>query len=112
MKGDKECEEHNCEYLKWCRWHPDECMGKPWKVWRKARKKPVVVEFREPEPNGEHFDGEKWVKAEFINTLEGTLVAVLGRDYVIRGVNGELYPIRKDIFNQTYEVIEEEASEG
>lgn len=30
MKGDKECEEHNCEGLRYCTWHPDTCYGKPW----------------------------------------------------------------------------------
>jgi hypothetical protein len=30
MKGDKECEDHNCEALGYCTWHPDECIGKPW----------------------------------------------------------------------------------
>jgi hypothetical protein len=30
MKGDKECEDHDCEYLKYCKWHPEECYGKPW----------------------------------------------------------------------------------
>jgi hypothetical protein len=30
MKGDKECEEHKCEALSYCHWHPEECMGKPW----------------------------------------------------------------------------------
>ncbi|MGA2767981.1 MAG: hypothetical protein ABSF24_06660 [Candidatus Bathyarchaeia archaeon] len=30
MKGDEECEEHQCEYLKWCVWHPEDCQGKPW----------------------------------------------------------------------------------
>ncbi len=30
MKGDKECEEHNCEALPYCSWHPDDCIGKPW----------------------------------------------------------------------------------
>ena len=62
--------------------------------WRKARKKPVVVEFREVE-------GDK----EIISTREGTLIAVKGRDYVIRGVRGEEYPIAKEIFSETYEVI-------
>lgn len=31
MKGDKECEGHNCEALSYCSWNPDECYGKPWK---------------------------------------------------------------------------------
>lgn len=27
-------------------------------------------------------------------------------DYIIRGVNGELYPCKADIFKKTYEVVE------
>jgi hypothetical protein len=30
MKGDKECEEHQCEALNYCTWHPEGCYGKPW----------------------------------------------------------------------------------
>jgi hypothetical protein len=30
MKGDSECEEHDCEGLEYCTWHPNECYGKPW----------------------------------------------------------------------------------
>jgi hypothetical protein len=37
-----------------------------------------------------------------ISTLEGTLVASNG-DWIIRGVKGELYPCRDDIFKMTYE---------
>jgi hypothetical protein len=37
-----------------------------------------------------------------IDTLEGTMVANVG-DYVIRGVNGEFYPCKPEIFNKTYE---------
>ena len=37
-------------------------------------------------------------------SLEGLMVAKDG-DYVIRGVKGELYPCRGDIFEETYEVI-------
>lgn len=40
----------------------------------------------------------------FINTLEGTLTASPG-DWIIRGVKGEVYPCKPDIFEQTYEVI-------
>ena len=64
--------------------------------WRKARKKPVIVEFREP-----------MFEVEEIHTREGTLIARRGKDYVIRGVKGELYPIGKEIFNETYEIINE-----
>lgn len=38
-----------------------------------------------------------------IETLEGTMRAIPG-DYIIRGVNGEFYPCKPDIFEKTYEV--------
>ena len=40
-----------------------------------------------------------------INTLEGTMRADLG-DWIIRGVKGELYPCKPDIFAATYEPVE------
>lgn len=63
--------------------------------WKRARKKPCVIEFREVREPGEK-----------IFTREGELLAFPNRDYIIKGVKGELYPIKKDIFNETYEVIE------
>ena len=39
-----------------------------------------------------------------IGTLEGTMTAQLG-DYIIRGVNGEFYPCKPDIFEKTYEEV-------
>jgi len=39
-----------------------------------------------------------------IKTLEGTMVANAG-DYIIKGVEGEIYPCKTDIFNRTYERI-------
>ena len=39
-----------------------------------------------------------------INTLEGEVKAQIG-DYIIKGVNGEFYPCKPDIFAQTYEQI-------
>jgi len=62
--------------------------------WKKARKKPVVIEFRPA------------VAGETIVTLEGTLTAKEG-DYIIKGVEGETYPIDSDIFDKTYEVLDE-----
>lgn len=38
-------------------------------------------------------------------SLEGLMVAHDG-DYLIRGVMGEIYPCRGDVFEETYEVIE------
>lgn len=38
-----------------------------------------------------------------IPTLEGTMLAREG-DYIIRGVKGEYYPCKPDIFSETYDV--------
>lgn len=42
----------------------------------------------------------------YISTLEGVHHVSVG-DYVIRGVNGELYPCKPDIFMKTYEEVSE-----
>ena len=42
----------------------------------------------------------------YIKTLEGIMVAREG-DYIIRGVKGEIYPCKPDIFEATYELVEE-----
>ena len=41
-----------------------------------------------------------------IPTLEGNMKANL-YDYIIKGVNGEFYPCKPDIFEKTYEKVEE-----
>lgn len=41
-----------------------------------------------------------------ITTLEGVHVANVG-DYIIRGVSGEFYPCKPDIFNKTYDAVED-----
>ena len=40
-----------------------------------------------------------------ILTLEGVLLVQFD-DWIIQGVNGELYPCKPDIFDKTYEVVE------
>lgn len=42
----------------------------------------------------------------FIKTLEGDMMVSVG-DYIIQGVNGELYPCKPDIFEKTYESVDE-----
>ncbi len=60
----------------------------------KFRKKPVVVEaIRLTQPIE-------------IKTLEGTMVGNPG-DWLITGVNGEQYPCKDDIFQKTYEPVED-----
>lgn len=39
-----------------------------------------------------------------IKTLEGTMTASIN-DYIIKGVNGEFYPCKPDIFHKTYEAV-------
>ena len=58
-----------------------------------AKKRPISVKFRVAE------------KEEEIKTLEGIMRADIG-DYIITGVNGEIYPCKQDIFKKTYDVLE------
>ncbi len=71
-----------------------------------------IIEFtdgRPPETHGDHA-GMKWdeytalVRTEGLKifTLEGEHLASIG-DWIIRGVKGEFYPCKPDIFALTYE---------
>ena len=42
----------------------------------------------------------------YIPTLEGNMKANIG-DYIIKGINGEFYPCKPDIFDKTYEEVTE-----
>ena len=57
---------------------------------QKYRKIPVIVEAYQTDVEME------------IETLEGVMKANKG-DWIIRGVKGELYPCKPDIFEMTYE---------
>ncbi|MCZ6654830.1 MAG: hypothetical protein O7D91_17615 [Planctomycetota bacterium] len=94
----------------------------------KFRKKPVVIEawqFTEENRN----NGSSWpewlreaaelpiytpgrvfyesgpVNMLVVNTLEGIMFARAG-DWIIQGVNGELYPCKPDIFEETYDKVD------
>lgn len=85
----------------------------------KYRKKPVVVEamrFKLPMPIDEFvefcsFSGHSRYGQDergnyfLIETLEGDMRVSEG-DYVIKGVQGELYPCKPDIFEETYEEVD------
>lgn len=45
------------------------------------------------------------VLAMFIHTLEGEMRADEG-DWIIQGIQGEIYPCKPDIFEETYEPVE------
>jgi hypothetical protein len=76
----------------------------------KYRKKPVEIDAIQwtGDNNIEIF---KFCNMSYINdqelriqTLEGSMIASVG-DYIIKGVKGEFYPCKLDIFEMTYEKI-------
>lgn len=95
----------------------------------KYRKKPVVVEAfqwtggqtqtEDPIWAVEAIKNEKiWFVNEgtqscemCINTLEGVMFAPPGF-YIIRGIKGEIYPCRPDIFEATYEPVKQLTNKG
>lgn len=64
---------------------------------------PDTYEFGEPLESGELMGGNS--KGIYISTLEGTMEAKIG-DYIIKGINGEFYPCKSDIFEKTYEEVQ------
>ena len=81
----------------------------------KYRKKPAIIEAIQF--NGWNFDEiNDWMfntkgiypscfkETMTIKTLEGDMVASIG-DYIIKGIKGEFYPCKPDIFKQTYEPL-------
>ena len=73
----------------------------------KARKKPVVVDvFRWVTEMGEVGPIKRKFVGHVIETLEGDMIVSDG-DWIIKGVKGEFYPCKPDIFAQTYEIVEE-----
>lgn len=80
----------------------------------KATKKPVTIEAVQWNGSNvkEVLDFMKWKNAEHdninglvIHTLEGNHHATEG-DYIIKGVQGEFYPCKPDIFLATYDIQE------
>ncbi len=77
------------------------------------RKKPVVIEAWQNVDNSpfpawvdEADSGREPGGVILIETLEGTMRAQ-GGDWLIKGVNGEVYPCKPDIFEKTYEAVTE-----
>lgn len=89
---------------------------------QKFRKKPVIIEamhFRTNNVGGEECMNEicSWIDEGrletqcwhngtdiYINTLEGEMRADCG-DWIIKGIKGEFYPCKPDIFEATYEPV-------
>lgn len=69
----------------------------------------VVRYFRHPEVSGEtacKHCSKAMHKHGWIDTLEGGHIVCPG-DWIITGVQGEMYPVKNDIFLATYEKLEE-----
>lgn len=87
----------------------------------KYRKKPVVIEAFKWTGGHDQTEDPKWIVEAiengtvdiksttdglylYIKTLEGIMEASQG-DYIIKGIQGEIYPCKPDIFEQTYELV-------
>ena len=84
----------------------------------KFRKKPVVIEA-EKYTNTNDREIMDWARLNgvrifhsdsdprnlFVETLEGNMIAQPG-DWIIRGIKGEFYPCKPEIFEATYEKVE------
>jgi len=53
------------------------------------------------------YENNLLVESYAIHTLEGFMTVRKG-DYIIKGVEGEFYPCRADIFERTYEEVHHE----
>lgn len=87
---------------------------------RKFRKKPVVIEAMQFTGSNladclvwavgvsrEAAEGCQAMNAPlYIPTLEGDMKASVG-DWIIKGVKGEFYPCKPDIFDATYDAVEQ-----
>ena len=84
----------------------------------KYRKKPVVVEALQwtgdnlveiadfIKDTERYFEIDSPNKEIKIGTLEGIMTANVN-DYIIKGIKGELYPCKPDIFEKIYDIVKE-----
>lgn len=91
----------------------------------KAKKKPVEIDYFvidfDDKNNGEEL--VKWIRSfgdeilkvleldflthtVLVKTLEGTSYGITNDDIIIRGVKGEYYPCKKDVFELTYDKVD------
>jgi hypothetical protein len=88
------------------------------KVSKKYRKKPVVIQAVQWQGTQKSWDkimamglidwlpGEMGSRSFYMNTLEGK-VKIECNDFIIKGVLGEFYSCKPDIFEKIYKLIEE-----
>ena len=66
--------------------------------WIEVRKKPIIV------------NALRMLVDFEVDTLEGTHRGKAG-DYLLKGVEGELYLVKKEIFEKIYDIIQEDGNE-
>jgi hypothetical protein len=83
---------------------------------KQYRKKPIIIEAVQYDDSmrvtGDLPDGVYIVPTHegdmpVIHTLEGDMIVRRG-DYIIRGIKGELYPCKPDIFEASYDAVDSE----
>ena len=88
----------------------------------KYRKKPVVIEAWQFSKDNYNKGAPDFIRSEKtvilwsqhggeviggeIETLEGEMT-ISENDYIIKGINGEFYPCKSDIFAKTYDLVSE-----
>lgn len=83
-------QEHRCDNSQWPEW-----LHEAWNAQHEAAG--AVFPSKFPDSDG--------TDELMIHTLEGNHLVSFG-DWIIRGVKGELYPCKPDIFETTYEPVE------
>ena len=84
-------------------------------VVRKFRKRPVTIEAMQLTDAKSVLDIEEWINSVdvgfstnpptlWIDTLEGRMEASTG-DWIIKGIEGEFYPCKNEIFIKTYQEV-------
>lgn len=84
----------------------------------KAVKKPVEIEYIQFKNMVNAGEIERWTNLKaryedstgkdliYIDTLEGTMTASIN-GYIVKDVHGEFYPVKPDVFEKTYDILEE-----
>ncbi len=93
--------------------HPEDDVFRPFEdtgvIPKEEREGKIVRYFRTPYFSGDHqcnHCGNNMHWHGWIDTLEGGHIVCPG-DYIITGIKGEHYPCKQDIFEASYEKVEE-----